>query len=153
MPAKLCRWGILGTANIARKNWQAIRNARNATLLAVASRDRERAGRFIAECQADVPFPTAPVPCGSYPELLQRGDIDAVYLPLPTGIRKQWVLHAADVGKHVLCEKPCGVTSADVEDMLAACRRNHLQFMDGVMFMHSQRLALLRRTFNDPESV
>jgi predicted dehydrogenase len=50
MPAKLCRWGILGTANIARKNWQAIRNASNATLLAVASRDSERAGRFIAEC-------------------------------------------------------------------------------------------------------
>jgi predicted dehydrogenase len=153
MPANLCRWGILGTANIARKNWQAIRNAGNATLVAVASRDRERAGRFIAECQAEVPFPTAPVPCGSYQELLQREDVDAVYLPLPTAIRKQWVLYAADAGKHVLCEKPCGLTSADVQDMLETCRRSQVQFMDGVMFMHSQRLALLRRTLDDRESV
>jgi predicted dehydrogenase len=153
MPAKLCRWGILGTANIARKNWHAIRNASNATLVAVASRARERADRFIAECQTDVPFPSAPAACGSYQELLQRGDIDAVYLPLPTRIRKQWVLHAAEVGKHVLCEKPCGVTRADVQDMLAACRRNQVQFMDGVMFMHSQRLALLRRTLDDSDSV
>lgn len=153
MPANPCRWGILGTAHIARKNWEAIRNASNATLVAVASRDRDRAARFVAECQADVPFPTAPIACGSYEELLQRTDIDAVYFPLPTGIRKQWILHAADAGKHVLCEKPCGVTSADVQDMLAACRRNQVQFMDGVMFMHSQRLALLRRTLDDRESV
>jgi predicted dehydrogenase len=143
----------LGTANIARKNWQAIRNAGNATLIAVASRDRARAGRFIAECQADVPFPTVPVPCGSYQELLQRSDIDAVYLPLPTAIRKEWVLRAADASKHVLCEKPCGVTSADVRAMLEACRRNQVQFMDGVMFMHSRRLDLLRRTLDDPESM
>jgi predicted dehydrogenase len=153
MPTNLCRWGILGTANIARKNWQAIRNASNATLLAVASRDRERADRFIAECQAEVPFPTAPVACGSYQELLQRRDIDAVYFPLPTNIRKQWILQAADLGKHILCEKPCGVTSADVQDMLAACRRSQVQFMDGVMFMHSQRFALIRCTLDDRESV
>jgi predicted dehydrogenase len=153
MPSNLCRWGILGTANIARKNWQAIRNAGNATLIAVASRDRARAGRFIAECQADVPFPTVPVPCGSYQELLQRSDIDAVYLPLPTAIRKEWVLRVADAGKHVLCEKPCGVTSADVRAMLEACRRNQVQFMDGVMFMHSRRLDLLRRILDDPESM
>jgi predicted dehydrogenase len=153
MAANQCRWGILGTAHIAHKNWQAIRNAGNATLVAVASRDRQRADRFIADCQADVPFPTAPVACGSYQELLERSDIDAVYLPLPTGIRKQWVLRAADAGKHVLCEKPCGVTTADVQDMLAACQRNQVQFMDGVMFMHSQRLALLRRTLDDGASV
>jgi predicted dehydrogenase len=153
MPPNLCRWGILGTANIARKNWQAIRNAGNATLIALASRDRGRACRFIAECQADVPFPTVPIPCGSYHELLQRDDIDAVYLPVPTRHRKEWVLRAADAGKHVLCEKPCAVTSADLQDMLEACRRNRVQFMDGVMFMHSQRLALLRRTLDDPEAV
>jgi predicted dehydrogenase len=153
MPSKLCRWGIMGTANIARKNWQAIRNAGNATLLAVASRDRERAAHFIAECQADVPFSTAPVPCGSYQELLEGNDIDAVYFPLPTALRKEWILRAAEAGKHILCEKPCGVTSPDVRAMLEACRRNHVQFMDGVMFMHSRRLDLLRRTLDDPESV
>ncbi len=145
MSAPLCRWGVLGTANIARKNWKAIRNAELAALVAVASRDRARARQFIDECQADVPVTPAPVPCGSYAELIERGDVDAVYVPLPTAVRKEWVIRAAEAGKHVLCEKPCAVTSADLRAMLDACRRNRVQFMDGVMFMHSQRLPLLRR--------
>jgi predicted dehydrogenase len=153
MPEPLCRWGILGAANIARKNWKAIRNAGNSALVAVASRDRDRAARFIAECQAEVPFAPAPQPCGGYEELLARNDVDAVYLPLPTGIRKEWVLRAAAAGKHVLCEKPCGTSSADVRAMLDACRRHSVQFMDGVMFMHSRRLPLIRQVLDDLESV
>jgi predicted dehydrogenase len=153
MTSRICRWGILGTANIARKNWKAIRNAENSALIAVASRERERAHRFIEECQAVVPLTPVPIPYGSYEELIEHPDIDAVYLPLPTGIRKEWVLRAAEAGKHVLCEKPCGVTTADVRAMLDACRRHGVQFMDGVMFMHSQRLALLRRTLDDRQTI
>jgi predicted dehydrogenase len=152
MAAQLCRWGILGTANIARKNWKAIGNAENAALVAVASRDRARAQTFIAECQAAAPLPRVPAPC-EYLELLERKDIDAVYLPLPTGVRKEWVLRAAEAGKHVLCEKPCGVTAADAQAMLDACRRRRVQFMDGVMFMHSRRLPLLRQTLDDGRTI
>src|SRR5947209_5291754 len=144
-----CRWGILGTANIARKNWKALRDAGNSSLAAVASRDRERARRFIDECQSDAPLTPAPVPCGSYEELLARRDVDAVYVPLPTGIRKEWVIRAAEAGKHVLCEKPCGANAADVRAMLDACNRHNVQFMDGVMFMHGQRLGLLRQVLDD----
>ena len=153
MTQPLCRWGILGTANIARKNWKALRNAGNSALVAVASRERSRAQKFIDECQADVALTPAPVPCGSYEELLGRRDIYAVYIPLPTGIRKEWVLKAAAAGKHVLCEKPCGVNSAGVSAMLEACRKNRVQFMDGVMFMHSQRLTMMRQVLDDHESV
>src|SRR5262249_10592676 len=71
----------------------------------------------------------------------------------PTGVRKEWVLRAARAGKHVLCEKPCGVNSADVRAMLDACRTHRVQFMDGVMFMHSQRLPLLRQLLDDGESI
>ncbi len=153
MSTPLCRWGILGTAHIARKNWKAIRNAGNSALLAVASRDPERARQFIEECQADVPLEPRPAPCGSYRELLDRDDIDAVYLPLPTGVRKEWVIQAARAGKHVLSEKPCAVSSADLRVMLETCRENHVQFMDGVMFMHSRRLPLLRQTLDDGRSI
>src|SRR5438445_11174248 len=153
MSQTLCRWGILGTANIARKNWQAIHNAGNSTLAAVASRDRARAQQFIEECQADVPLEPAPIPCGSYAELVERNDIDAVYIPLPTGIRKEWVLRAAEAGKHVLCEKPCAITSQDLRTMLDACRRRRVQFMDGVMFLHSRRMPLLRQVLDDGQSV
>jgi predicted dehydrogenase len=153
MSQQPCRWGILGTANIARKNWRSIRNAGNASLTAVASRDRERAARFIAECQSDCPYPAEPHACRDYAMLLQRDDVDAVYIPLPTGLRKEWVIRAAEAGKHVMCEKPCAINAADLRAMLEACRKHNVQFMDGVMFMHSRRLDALRAVLDDGESI
>jgi len=153
MSERKCRWGILGTANIARKNWQAIRDAGNATLVAVASRDPARSAQFIRECQADIPFPEAPKALESYDALIAHPGLDAVYIPLPTGVRKEWVIRAADAGKHVLVEKPVGCSAADVAAMIAACDRNRVQFMDGVMFMHSRRLARLREILDDGGSV
>jgi predicted dehydrogenase len=139
-----CRWAILGAAGIAHKNWQAIRDAGNARLVAVASRDASRAAEFIAACQRQAPHPVQPEAVGGYEAILARPDIDAVYLPLPTVPRKEWVLRAAATGKHVLVEKPVGATAADVAEMLAACQKHGVQFMDGVMFMHSRRLKALR---------
>src|SRR6478672_7529353 len=115
MAGPLCRFGILGTSNIARKNWDAIRNSGNSTLVAVGSRQRQRAEQFIGECQASAPFPERPRPM-SYEELIASAGIDALYIPLPTGVRKDWVLRAAAAKKHVVCEKPCGVNSAEVEE-------------------------------------
>jgi predicted dehydrogenase len=153
MTNPICRWGILSTANIARKNWLAIRNTGNAVVTVVASRTKEKSQQFINECQASAPFAVAPQACGTYDELLTRDDVDAIYIPLPTGIRKEWVIRAADAGKHVLCEKPVGISPADVVEMLAACKKNNVQFMDGVMFMHSRRLSKLREVLDDGESV
>ena len=150
-PPKL-RWGILGAADIARKNWKAIREAGDA-IVAVASRDGERAKRFIAECQAEAPFDAAPAPLGSYDALLARADVDAVYIPLPTGVRKEWVVRAANAGKHVVCEKPCAPNVTDMREMLEACRRNGVQFMDGVMFVHSRRLERMGEALGDGKSV
>jgi predicted dehydrogenase len=149
----VCRWGILGTAHIARKNWQSIALAGNASLLAVASRSFERSRQFIAECLAACPLPHAPAAVAGYDALLARSDIDAVYIPLPTGVRKEWVLKAAAAGKHVLVEKPVGVGADDVREMLQACHRSGVQFMDGVMYLHGRRLEALRRTLDDGESV
>jgi predicted dehydrogenase len=153
MSQTICRWGILGTAEIARKNWQAIRNAENCTLTAVASRDIDRCRHYIAECQQHAPFDPPPQAFGSYAELLASDTVDAVYVPLPTGIRKAWLIRAAEAGKHVLSEKPVGATAGDVQEILAACRHNGVQFMDGVMFMHSQRMDRLRETLSDSRSV
>lgn len=138
------RWGILGAANIARKNWQAIRNSGNGTVAAVASRDVARAKKFIAECQLDAPMDPPVTAFGSYEAVLADANVDAVYIPLPTGLRKEWVIRAAEAGKHVLCEKPCANSLADLQEMIEACARNKVQFMDGVMFMHSARLPRLR---------
>ncbi|MEM6277901.1 MAG: Gfo/Idh/MocA family oxidoreductase [Verrucomicrobiota bacterium] len=148
-----CRWGILGTAAIARKNWQAIRNSGNGELVAVASRTEERAAQYIAENQAQVPFDPEPRPIGGYEKMIAAEDIDAIYLPLPTGLRKEYVLKAAAAGKHVLCEKPCGANASEVEEIVAACEAAGVQFMDGVMFMHSQRLPALREELDRGEAV
>lgn len=153
MTQPLCRWGILSAANIARKNWKAIRRSGNSSITAVASRERAKAQAFIDECHAHTPFERKPEACGSYEELLARKDVDAVYIPLPTGIRKEWVLRAAAAGKHILCEKPCGIDSAEVRTMLEACAKHKVQFMDGVMFMHSARLPLLRQVLDDGHSI
>ncbi len=153
MNEKHCRWGILGAATIARKNWQAIRHSGNGRLVAVASRSLERARDFIDECQAQVPHDPAPEAVAGYESLLARDDIDAVYIPLPTGLRKQWVLAAAAAGKHVLSEKPCGTDAAEVAEMVAACERAGVQFMDGVMFMHNDRLNAVRRELDAGEAV
>lgn len=139
------RWGILGTAQIARKNWQALRDAGNARLVAVASRHLARAQTFVAECQSAAPHETAPEALGSYDELLSRTDIDAVYLPLPTVPREDWALKAAAHRKHLLLEKPVASNAARAEAIIAACSAQNLQFMDGVMFMHSQRMRLLSK--------
>ena len=147
------RFGILSAAGIARKNWPAIFNSGNCVVTAVASRDRDRSRQFIAECQAKTQFETPPAPLDSYEELLASKNVDAVYIPLPTGLRKEWVLRAAAAGKHVICEKPCGVSLADVREMTGACKKNRVQFMDGVMFMHSPRLARVRKVLDDGKSI
>lgn len=149
MSKKLVRWGILSTANIARKNWKAIRNSGNSTVAAVASRNLERARQFISECQGDAPMEATPRACGSYGELLRSAEVDAVYIPLPTGLRKEWVLAAARQGKHIVCEKPCAVSLADLHEMLDVCRKHNVQFMDGVMFMHGRRLEQIRHLIDE----
>lgn len=150
---KPVRFGILGAARIARKNWQAIFHSGNAVVAAVASRDPARAAQFIAGQQAVAPFAEAPRACASYEELLAAPDIEAVYVPLPTALRKPWVIRAAQAGKHVLCEKPCALHAADLREMLDACARHRVQFMDGVMFMHNPRLERVRAALEDAAAI
>lgn len=153
MRHKHLRWGILSTADIAKKNWLAIRNSGNGVVTAVASRDKSRSQQFIDSCQMEAPFADAPRALGSYEELLAADDVDALYIPLPTGLRSQWVSRAAAAGKHVVCEKPCARSLKELQEITDACRKNNVQFIDGVMFMHSQRLDQIRQVLDAEEKV
>lgn len=150
---KKLRIGFLSTAGIGRKNWKAIFHSGNCVISAVASRDAQKSLKFIGECQSEFTFPETPQAFGSYEELIASSDVDAVYVPLPTALRKDWVLRAAAAGKHVLCEKPCAASLAELDDMVSACAQNHVQFMDGVYFMHSPRLAKIREVLEDDRSI
>jgi predicted dehydrogenase len=146
-------WGILGTARIARKIWKGVHYSGNSVITAVASRDSQRSKQFIGEHQRENPFDPTPAALGSYEELLTFPGLDVIYVPIPTGLRKEWVVRAAEAGKHVLCEKPCGATVADVREMIEACQRNRVQFMDGVMFMHNPRLNRIHQALDDKTSL
>jgi predicted dehydrogenase len=147
------RWGILGAAGIARKNWRAIFNSQNGIVTAVAARDRARAEQFVRDCQAQAAFAPAPAIGNDYDEVIHSPEVDAVYIPLPTGLRKEWVIRAAQAGKHVLAEKPCALNAADLREMLAACAKHKVQYMDGVMFMHSPRQTAVREVLQDAQRI
>jgi len=153
MAERQLRWGILGTATIARKNWRAISLAGNAVVTAVASRSLDRSRAYVEACQGEIPFPTAPKALGSYEELIASPEVDAVYVPLPTALRKEWVIRAAEAGKHVICEKPCGASLAELREMLTACKKSGVQFMDGVMFVHSRRFQRVQEILQAGEVV
>ena len=150
---KKLRIGFLSTANIGRKNWKAIFHSGNSAVTAVASRNVERSRKFINECQAEAAFETPPAALGSYEELLASKDVDAIYCPLPTGLRREWILRAAEAGKHILSEKPCAVNSGILQEIISACRKSRVQFMDGVMFMHNPRLGQIRAVLDDGVSI
>jgi len=108
------RWGILGTAAIATSRFiPAMRDARAARLVAIASRDAAKAKAVAGEFAIPRHF-------GSYDALLADPGIEAVYLPLPNHLHVEWAARALAAGKHVLCEKPLCLSAADVETLLAA---------------------------------
>lgn len=85
-------------------------------------------------------MPQRPQAFQGHEALLESDAIDAVYIPLPTGVRKPWVIAAAKAGKHVLVEKPVADTAQDAQEMSDACRSAGTLLMDGVMFDHSRRI-------------
>lgn len=147
------RWGFLSTARIGTRVWHAVHHSGNGVVAAVASRDKAKAEAFIREHQQQAAFAEAPRALGSYEELLADPNVDAVYIPLPTGLRRDWVIAAARAGKHVACEKPTADSLPSLEAMIAACEQAGVQFMDGVMFMHGPRLKTIRALLDDGKTV
>jgi len=108
----ITRWGILGTANIAlTRTIPAMADLTCAEAHAIASRGPDKASK----AAADLGIPRA---YGSYEELLEDGDVDAVYIPLPNSLHREWSIKAMEAGKHVLCEKPVSLLPEDVRAMI-----------------------------------
>ncbi len=139
------RWGVLGAAMIARKFWQSVRLSGCSRIAGVASRSPERAQDYVDQCHSRFPVVELPKVYSDYRSMIEAPEIDAVYVPLPTGLRQSWVMEAAKMGKHILCEKPCAVSNLEMQAMIDACQRSGVQFMDNVMFMHSSRIEALRK--------
>jgi xylose dehydrogenase (NAD/NADP) len=122
------RWGILGTARIARSSFlPALRQVPGAVPLGVASRHRDAAEAFARTEGLERAY-------GSYEALLDDPDIDAVYVPLPNHLHRPWTIRALDAGKAVFCEKPLGLNADEVREMVAASEANRRPLWEAFVF-------------------
>ena len=132
------RWGILSTALIAREQLiPAIAASENGTLRAIASRDAARA-RSVAERYG------IPHAHGSYEALLADPQIDGVYVPLPNDQHVEWAIRAVEAGKHVLVEKPLGLTADAIAPLIAARDRAGVEVWEGFMVTHHPQFRRVR---------
>ena len=127
-------WGIISTANIGRKAMiPALQELPNAEVVGVASRDLGRAQTF-AEALG------IPKAYGDYQALLDDPQIEAVYIPLPNHLHKEWTVRAADAGKHILCEKPLALDVDECQQMIHAADANGVQLMESFMYRYHPRV-------------
>ena len=121
------RWGVLGAAKIAvEKVIPAMQGGEATEVVAIASRDGARATRMAAALGIAKAY-------ASYEALLDDPDIDAIYNPLPNHLHRPWTIAAAERGKHVLCEKPIGLSAREAEEIIAARDRTGVQIQEAFM--------------------
>jgi predicted dehydrogenase len=123
------RWGILSTARINEVILAGARQTDRAAVVAVGSRDRERAENYARENAIDRAH-------GSYEALLVDPEVEAVYISLPNSLHVEWSIRALEADKHVLCEKPFDKRAAEVERAFDVAERRGLVLMEGFMYRH-----------------
>ena len=136
------RIGVLGTADIARRRLLPAFAAGEATeLVAVASRDPAKAAELAPRFGAE--------PVHGYAAVLERNDVDAVYVPLPIALHAEWVERALLAGKHVLAEKPLTGDAAGTRRLIALARSRGLVLLENVMFVHHPQHTAVRNLVAD----
>ena len=125
------KWGVLGTAYIFERDTAlGMQLADNCELTAIAGRNPEKAAAFKEKYGFQKAY-------GSYEELLEDPEIEAVYIPLPNTLHYEWTIKALQHGKHVLCEKPLAPSAKEAEEMFRAAKENHVYLMEAFAYQHS----------------
>lgn len=135
-------WGVVGPGRIARAFAGQLPQSRTGRLVAVGSRDVDRAAAFAAEFGAARSY-------GSYQEVLDDPEVDAVYLATPHPAHVEWVVRAAEAGKHILCEKPLALTWAHAMAAVEAARRHDVFLMEAYMYRCNPQVRLLAELVGD----
>lgn len=119
---KTLKWGLIGAGDIVRKRvGPALRDLENCELIAVSRNRAELAESFAKEFGAKKHY-------ADWRELLEDEEIEAVYIATPVFLHKEQTIAAAKAGKHVLCEKPMGLNTAECDEMVQACKANNVKF-------------------------
>ena len=126
---KPIRFGVMGCSSFAQRAMiPAILASQRSELAAVASRQGGKAGKFAQSFGCDA--------ITGYEDLLKREDIDAVYMPLPTGLHQEWVSKALQAGKHLLVEKSFAPDLASARSMVDLARSSNLLVLENFLFPH-----------------
>jgi predicted dehydrogenase len=138
------RWGILSTAKIGReKVIPAIQSSQFGVVTAIASRALARAKLEAGQLGIEKAY-------GSYQELLSDRNVDAVYIPLPNHLHVRWSMRALSAKKHVLCEKPIGLSVAEAEQLAgAAAAHPKLKVMEAFMYRFHPQWQMARQIVRD----
>jgi len=123
------RWGLLSTARINRSLIPPLRASKRNVLTSVASRSQASAAAYAAEWKIQRAF-------GSYEAMLADPDIDVIYNSLPNHLHAEWTIKAMQAGKNVLCEKPMGLTTAEVDAISAAAKETGKVVAEAFMYRH-----------------
>ncbi len=129
--------GVMGCSSFARRAMiPAINQCEKTALTAIASRTLERAGEYTRQFGGDA--------VEGYDDLLKRPDVDAVYMPLPTGLHEQWVTKALEAGKHLLVEKSFSENYESTQKMVSMAQDAKLLVMENYLFPHHSQYAWIR---------
>ena len=131
------RWGILGTANIARAQFLPGLREAGGVAAAVAGRDAGRAEQYARDNGIERAI-------GGYQNLIDDPDVDALYIPLPNSLHAEWTLRALAAGRPVLCEKPLCGNLGDTLRVLDAARQSGVLLWEAFVFPFHRQIALVR---------
>lgn len=130
------RWGLLGAGNIAKAFARGVQHSKTGALMAVGSRTQAGADKFGAEFKIRHRH-------GSYEALLADPDVDAVYIATPHPLHAEWIIKAAEAGKHILCEKPLALNYPQAMTAIEAARANDVFLMEAFMYRCHPQTAMI----------
>lgn len=132
------RFGILGTGRITRRLVADLQSTDGVHVTTIGSRTSDRANWYAQ--QYGIANPVA-----GYQAVLQRDDVEAVYIALPPALHAEWAIKAAEAGKHVLCEKPLSIDTAGAAAIDRACRQAQVRWLDATGWLHHPRTRRCKR--------
>jgi predicted dehydrogenase len=144
MPDKV-RYGLISTARIGfTAHVPGAKSSPNSEIVAVSSRS-------LATAEAAAKEHGIPLAFGSYQEMIDSDEIDAVINTLPNSMHHEWTVKAAEAGKHILCEKPLSATMQEAREMKAAAEASNVVLVEAFTPRWNKQMRAVRKLIADGE--